>query len=111
MFEHRKEEMISLEVFIWRQTKFFLISIGIILSALGVGVLGYHFIAHLAWIDAFLNASMILSGMGPVDTLESDAAKLFASIYAIFSGVVFISASGILFAPVAHRILHRFHIE
>ena len=79
--------------------------------SLGVGVLGYHFIAGLNWVDALLNAAMILSGMGPVNTLDSDAAKLFASAYALFSGVAFITTTGILIAPVFHRVLHRFHIE
>jgi len=76
-----------------------------------LGTLGYHFIAGFGWIDSLLDASMILSGMGPVKTLDSDAAKVFASCYAVFSGVVFISATGILLAPMFHRVLHRFHIE
>lgn len=76
-----------------------------------LGVLGYHFIAGFGWVDSLLDASMILSGMGPVKNLDSDAAKVFASCYALFSGVVFISATGILLAPMFHRVLHRFHIE
>ena len=84
-------------------------------SVIGVslllGILGYHFIAGLGWIDSLLEASMILSGMGPVKNLNSDAAKVFASCYALFSGVVFISATGILLAPMFHRVLHRFHLE
>ena len=82
-------------------------------SVIGVslllGILGYHFVARFSWIDSLLNASMILSGMGPVKNLNSDAAKVFASCYALFSGVVFISATGILLAPMFHRVLHRFH--
>ena len=84
---------------------------GVISGSLCLGVLGYHFIAGFGWVDALLNASMILSGMGPVEPLHSNAAKLFASGYAIFSGVVFISATGILLSPVFHRVLHRFHLE
>ena len=84
---------------------------GVIGTSLCIGVFGYHFIAGFGWVDALLNASMILSGMGPVGVLDSDAAKIFASCYAIFSGVVFISASGILLSPVFHRVLHRFHLE
>ena len=76
-----------------------------------LGILGYHFIAGFGWIDSLLDASMILSGMGPVKDLNSDAAKVFASCYALFSGVVFISATGILLAPMFHRVLHRFHLE
>jgi hypothetical protein len=79
--------------------------------SLGLGVLGYHFIAGLQWVDSLLNAAMILTGMGPVDTLNSGAAKVFASAYALFSGVVFITATGILLSPIFHRVLHRFHIE
>ena len=74
-----------------------------------VGVFGYHWIAGLNWLDSLLNASMILGGMGPVDVLHTSAAKLFASFYALFSGLVFISMSGILLAPFAHRLLHLLH--
>ena len=84
---------------------------GLIGASLGLGILGYHFIARLHWVDSLLDASMILSGMGPVSPLPSDGAKVFASAYALFSGVVFISSTGILLSPVMHRVLHRFHIE
>ena len=87
------------------------LSSGLIGFSLRVGILGYHFIAGFNWVDSLLNAAMILTGMGPVNTLNSDAAKLFASAYALFSGVVFITATGILIAPIFHRVLHRFHIE
>ena len=79
--------------------------------SLGIGILGYHFIAGFNWVDSLLNAAMILTGMGPVGTLNTDAAKLFASAYALFSGVVFITATGILLTPIFHRVLHRFHFE
>ena len=88
-----------------------LLSGGLIACSLLAGVCGYHFIARFGWIDSLLNASMILSGMGPVGNLESNAAKVFASCYALFSGVVFISATGILLAPIFHHVLHRFHLE
>jgi len=87
------------------------ISGAVLAVSLCLGMLGYHFICGLKWVDAVLNASMILTGMGPVDTLTTNAAKLFASVYALFSGVVFITATGILLAPMFHRVLHRFHIE
>jgi len=83
----------------------------VVLAWLTVGVLGYHFIAELAWIDALLNASMIMSGMGPVHPLRADGAKLFASAYAITSGVMFLSTWAILVAPVLHRLMHRFHAK
>jgi hypothetical protein len=86
-------------------------AIALLGGALLIGVAGYHFFAGLAWVDALLNASMILTGMGPVDVLTSTGAKIFASAYALFSGVVFLSATGVIIAPVVHRVLHRFHLE
>lgn len=80
-------------------------------GSLAVGAIGYHALAELGWVDAILNASMILTGMGPVSPLPTDAAKLFASCYALFSGVVFLVACGIVLAPVVHRFLHRFHLD
>ncbi|HKE44812.1 MAG TPA: hypothetical protein VKB41_09790 [Steroidobacteraceae bacterium] len=80
-------------------------------AALLLGVAGYHFIAELGWIDALLNAAMILTGMGEIDPLRSDAAKIFASAYALFSGIVFLTAAGAILAPMFHRVLHKFHIE
>jgi hypothetical protein len=87
------------------------LSTGVIGVALGLGILGYHFIAGFRWVDSLLNASMILAGMGPVGDLPSDTAKVFASAYALFSGLVFIGATGILLTPVFHHVLHRFHME
>jgi hypothetical protein len=83
----------------------------ILAVSLGIGMTGYHFLADLPWIDAFLNASMLLSGMGPVAELRSDGAKLFAGAYAIYCGVVFIATAGILLAPVGSHILHKFHLD
>ena len=80
-------------------------------GSLGVGVLGYAYLDHLPWIDAFVNASMILGGMGPVAELTTDAGKVFASLYALYSGIVLIASAGLLLSPVLHRILHRFHVE
>lgn len=78
---------------------------------LGGGVLGYHYLCALPWIDSLLNASMILGGMGPVDPIGNDTGKIFASIYALLSGLVFVAVCGVLIAPFAHRFLHRFHAE
>jgi hypothetical protein len=83
----------------------------IILGSLTVGVLGYHLLEGLPWLDALLNASMILGGMGPVDALRTDGGKLFASIYALYSGLVVLVAAGILLAPIAHRVMHRMHMD
>lgn len=87
------------------------VSQAVIGVSLSLGILGYHYICGFGWVDALLNASMILTGMGPVGTLVTDGAKIFASAYAMFSGVIFVTASGILLAPMFHRVLHRFHIE
>jgi len=87
------------------------LSAGVLGCSLGLGILGYHFIAGFNWVDSLLNAAMILTGMGPVGALNSDAAKLFAAAYALFSGMIFITATGILIAPIFHWVLHRFHIE
>lgn len=87
------------------------IGFGLIAIALFVGVAGYHFIAGFNLVDSLLEASMILGGMGPVRELPSDTAKIFASIYALFSGVIFIALMGIILSPVAHRVLHKFHVD
>src|SRR5271156_6475636 len=79
--------------------------------ALSIGIAGYHWIAGLAWVDALLDASMILAGMGPVATLTTDDAKIFASCYALFSGLMFIFTMGIVLAPLAHRFLHKWHLD
>ncbi|HJQ60579.1 MAG TPA: hypothetical protein VJ890_26985 [Vineibacter sp.] len=78
---------------------------------LGAGVLGYHYMVDLPWLDALLNASMILGGMGPIDPIRSATGKVFASAYALLSGLVFVGVCGVLVAPFAHRFLHRFHAE
>ena len=84
---------------------------GLIAISLGLGILGYHEIAGLGWVDSLLNASMILAGMGPVNPLNTDGAKVFASAYALFSGVVFIMATGVLLSPIFHHVLYKFHVE
>lgn len=83
----------------------------VIVVMLGIGIGGYHWIAGLSWVDSFLNASMILGGMGPVGLLSSTAAKVFASVYALVSGLILVGAVGLALAPVFHRLLHRFHID
>ena len=111
MFESRTEPLAPRHIFFRRAVKFFGLAFVVIGVALAIGVLGYHFIAEFGWIDSLLNASMILGGMGPVGELPSDEAKLFASFYALFSGLVFISVMGIVLAPAAHRALHLFHLD
>lgn len=110
-FEHRDKPVIPQGPFLKRLCLHALIGSLFVLSSLLIGIVGYHYLEGMAWIDALLNASMIAGGMGPVDVLKTDAGKIFASVYAVYSGMVLIAASGLLLAPVFHRILHRFHYE
>ena len=83
----------------------------LLLVALFIGICGYHWLAGLNWVDSLLEASMILGGMGPINPLTNTSAKIFASIYALFSGVVFIALMGLLLTPVVHRLMHKFHLK
>jgi hypothetical protein len=86
-------------------------AVGLVFS-LGLGMAGYHWLAPMPWIDAFLNASMLLGGMGPVDpSLQNDAAKLFAGLYSLYCGIFFIATVGLVIAPIATHVLHRFHLD
>ncbi len=111
MYERRDERLVPRDVFYRRIVRHGGFAFIVILAALCLGVSGYHFIEDLPWVDALLNASMILGGMGPVAELKTTAGKLFASFYALFSGLVFITVAGILFAPVIHRFFHKFHLD
>ena len=111
MYEHRTHPLLTRPAFIRRVLIHFVLALVIIAFALSLGVLGYHYLGELKWLDAFLNASMILGGMGPVDPLTTPSAKLFASFYALFSGLMFIGIASLLVAPFAHRLLHRFHLD
>ena len=86
--------------------------IGVLLLgfSLFIGMLGYHFLEHLSWVDSLLNASMIIGGMGPVNPLQTNAGKIFASFYAIYAGVILLASVGVLAAPIFHRFLHHFHL-
>jgi hypothetical protein len=111
MFEHKHQKVVSTRVFARRLAGHVALAILLMSVALLIGVAGYHYVAGLSWVDALLNASMILGGMGPVDTLVLPAAKVFASAYALFSGLVFIAMMSIILTPVVHRILHKFHVD
>jgi hypothetical protein len=111
MFERRHEPLLPLRAFVVRVARSLALALCIVAFALGAGVLGYHYLAGFAWVDSLLNASMILSGMGPVGDFKNDTGKVFASFYALYSGLVFITIAGIIVTPVAHRFLHWFHIE
>ena len=111
MFEKKHHAILPLRLFWRRLLKHVMFSGVIVLGALVVGMAGYHWVAGFSWIDSLLNASMILTGMGPVGELKTSAAKLFASAYALFSGLVFVTIMGITIAPVLHRFLHKFHMD
>lgn len=109
--ETKKQPLSHPSVYHQRVLKEIIRAFILLCSTLLIGILGYHFMADLSWIDSIYNASMILGGMGPVNEISGIAAKLFASVYAIFSGIVLIGTFGLVIAPVLHRILHRLHIE
>jgi hypothetical protein len=111
MFEHRRDPLAPTRMFARRVARHGAISGGIVLGSLAIGAAGYHGYGALPWIDALLNAAMILTGMGPVDALRTTGGKLFATAYALFSGVAFLTTVAVLYAPVIHRFLHRFHLE
>jgi len=110
MYEHHTEPLASPEVFVQRLTRNVLIGLALLGFSLVIGMLGYHYLESLSWIDSLLNASMILGGMGPVAPLQTNAGKIFASFYAIYSGVILLASVGILIAPIFHRFLHHFHL-
>ncbi len=111
MFEPRHQRILPRHKFALRLLKSLSLATTVAAFALSIGVAGYHWIANFGWIDSILNASMVLTGMGQVDRLISPEAKLFASVYAMFSGLVFVLLIGVLLLPVVHRILHKFHYE
>src|SRR5580765_924954 len=111
MYERRTEHLLSRAKFLRRLGRHAAVSLSFVAGSLSIGIMGYHFLEHLPWIDALLNASMILGGMGPVDPVKTVPGKLFASGYALYSGLIVLVAAGIIFAPVFHRLLHRFHLE
>jgi hypothetical protein len=110
MYEHHKQPLASRKTFVRRLALNAAIGAAVLVVSLGFGVLGYHFFEGLSWIDSLLNASMILGGMGPVNPLRTPAGKIFASFYALYSGVILLASVGVLIAPIFHRFLHRFHL-
>ena len=110
MYEHHKQPLAKRSVFAKRLAVNGIVGLILLAFSLGMGMVGYHFLEGLSWIDSLLNASMILGGMGPVTPLQTVAGKIFASFYALYSGVVLLAAVGILAAPIFHRFLHHFHL-
>ncbi|HKT80806.1 MAG TPA: hypothetical protein VJP86_11345 [Vicinamibacterales bacterium] len=110
MYEKHGHQLLPWPAFVRRAIRHVLIAMAALGLAVGLGTIGYHLLGRLEWIDAFLNASMILSGMGPVDRMVSSGAKLFSALYALFSGLVFIGISGLVLAPWIHRLFHWAHL-
>lgn len=110
-FEHHHEKLLPRRLFIRRLIKYALISLGIVAVSLVFGMIGYHTLEGYGWVDSFLNAAMLMGGMGPVGTLHTDAGKIFAGIYALYCGFIVLVAIGIFAAPIFHRFLHHFHLE
>lgn len=111
MYEHRTQPLLPRRLFLLRMLRHGLLAFCLVFVSLGIGVAGYHVTEGLSWLDALLNASMILGGMGPVNELHTVVGKLFASAYALFSGVAFLATVGILVAPLVHRLIHHLHLE
>jgi hypothetical protein len=109
--ERRHQPVLPRGQFILRLGRWAGVAAGVVIVSLTVGTCAYHFLESLSWLDAFLNASMILGGMGPVNPLKTNAGKLFASFYALYSGLAILSVAGLILAPVVHRFLHKFHVE
>jgi hypothetical protein len=110
-FEHRRQKLASRAVFLQRVGWSLFLALGAIGVSLAFGIAGYMGLAGLSFVDAFLNAAMILGGMGPVASLDSDGAKVFAGLYALYSGLLFIAVTGVVLAPVLHRVLHAIHAD
>jgi hypothetical protein len=111
LFEHHHEKLLPKKAFIKRLTTYAAISLGLIAASLLIGILGYTTFENYSIVDAFLNASMLMGGMGPVGTLHTDAGKIFAGTYALYCGLIELVAIGIFAAPIFHRFLHYFHLE
>jgi hypothetical protein len=111
MYEHHSHPLLPPKIFLRRVLGHSTFAGAVLLVSLGIGVAGYHWTEGFSLLDSLLNASMILGGMGPVDTLRTDAGKVFASCYSLFSGVIFLASVGIIIAPIAHRIMHRLHLS
>ena len=110
-YEHKSQPILEQRQFIRRILAHAAIAVALVTVSLAIGVAGYHFLAGLSWVDSFLNASMILGGMGPVAEIPGESGKIFASLYALYSGIAFLAVSAVLIAPFAHRILHRLHLD
>ena len=111
MYEHKRLPLLPRPHFLRRLLLHFLVSALLVLASLGIGMWGYSHFEHLPWLDAFLNAAMLLGGMGPVENPITNGGKLFAGCYALYAGLVFLVAIAVVLAPIVHRVMHRFHLD
>ena len=111
MYESRSTPLLPRLLFAWRLLAHMALAVSLMAGSLALGMLGYHHFEGLSWMDSFLNAAMILGGMGPVDAMKTEGGKLFAGLYALYAGLVFVGMAAIVLAPVFHRVMHRFHQE
>ena len=111
IYEHRSQPPISQQQFVRRLTVHGWYALQLIGASLVIGMMGYHWLARESWVDAFVDTSMLLGGMGPVGVLPNSAAKIFAGLFALYAGLVFLAVSILLLTPVFHRVLHKFHWE
>jgi hypothetical protein len=109
MYETRRQSPLSRPRFARRVALHFAFAMGLIVGSLALGMAGYMYFENLAWRDAFLNAAMLLGGMGPVDAPKTDAGKLFAGLYALYAGLLILVAASVIISPILHRVLHKFH--
>ena len=110
-YEHLGEPLLPRREFLYRIWQHFLVALAVIVMSMLIGMVGYHELARFTWIDSFLNAAMLLGGMGPVGDIPTYSGKLFAGFYALYSGLVLIVSAGVLLTPVLHRVMHRLHLE
>ncbi len=109
--EHHTQGILPFKHFLLRVGRYTLFASALILISLGIGTVGYHYIGALRWIDSFQMSCMILTGMGPIDEMKTDAAKLFSSFYALYSGLAFLSVTAVFLAPIVHRLLHILQVD
>ncbi|TBR19027.1 MAG: hypothetical protein EPO57_05240 [Chitinophagaceae bacterium] len=110
-FENRKQKVTPLPHFLFRLGRYVLFALGLIFFSVLIGTIGYSYFGKISWLDSFHMTCMILTGMGPVVEMTTPTAKIFSSIYALYSGVAFLSITAVFFAPIIHRLLHILHVE
>jgi hypothetical protein len=110
-FERKSDPLLTSRQFLSRMCASIGVTLIIMTASLAIGMTGYHFLGTLPWLDALLNSAMILTGMGPVDTIQTSGGKLFATFYALYSGIAFLSMTAVLLAPIVHRAMHAFHLD